>query len=190
MLTSRPKSTSNYVHTQVLDCPIAFIGEPALDLLPRCGVAGTVIACFSRSCWLETPNGRLFAVTDHQSGEGPLTVGMTLPDGVDLDQLGVNEGAELFADGIDFRLGDHLILRTAATALWRPAPLGPRASNEEVARRLWALVDSVVADAPAEGLAPLLGYLRQLIDGNVTGGADVGIVSRFAMPTWPCWWKA
>ena len=180
MLTSRPKSTSNDMHTQVFDCPITFIGEPALDLLPRCGLAGTVIACFSRSCWLETPNGRVFAVADHRSGEGPLTVGISLPDGLVMAQLGVEQGANLVADGSAFRLGDRLVLRMAATAPWRPAPLGPRASTDEVARRLWSSVGSVAADAPAEGLAPLLGHLDQLVYGSVPLDPDFGIVPRMA----------
>ncbi len=182
MLTSRLKSTSNDLHKQVFDCPIAFIGESASELLTRRGLAGTVIASFSQSCWLETPGGRLFAIAGHKSGEGPLTIGVVLPERLTLAEMGVKTGIELFADGVDFLLGDRLILRTSATALWRPAPLGPRASNEEVARRLWALIDSVTANAPAEGLAPLVGYLRQLVNGNVPGAADVGIVSRFAMP--------
>ena len=183
MLTSRPKSTSNYVHTQVLDCPVAFIGEPAFDLLPRRGLAGTVIACFSRSRWLETTGGRVFAVADRRSGEGPLTVGVALPDGVALDQLGVNEGAELVADGVDFQLGSSVILRMAEVSLWRPVLLGPRASNDEVTRRLWALIDSVTSDAPAEGLAPLLGHLDQLVYGSVPLDPDFGIVPRMAAPS-------
>ena len=181
MLTSRLKYPSNAMATDLFDCPIAFIGKPAFDLLPRCGLPGTVIASFSRSCWLETPGGHLFAIADHQSGEGPLTVGVALPGGVTLAELGVEQGTKLVPDGVDFRLGDHLILRIAGAALWRPAPLGPQASNDEVARRLWALVDSVAADAPVEGLAPLMGHLDQLAYGNMPV-ADAGIVPRFAMP--------
>ena len=182
MLTSRPKFTSNDVHTQVFDCPIAFIGESASELLTRRGLAGTVIASFSQSCWLETPGGRLFAIADQKSGEGPLTIGVVLPERLTLADLGIEQGTELVADGVNFLLGDRLILRISATALWHPATLGPRASNEEVARRLWALIDSVTANAPAEGLAPLMGYLRQLVNGSVTEAVDLGIVSRFAMP--------
>ena len=182
MLTSRLKSTNKDMTVGLFDCPIAFIGKPAFDLLPRCGLPETVIASFSRSCWLETPGGHLFAIADHQSGEGPLTVGVALPGGVTLAELGVEQGTKLVPDGVDFRLGDHLILRTAATVLWRPAPLGPRVSNDEVARRLWALIDSVAVDAPIEGLAPLMGYLGPLAYGNMPGAADVGIVPRFAMP--------
>ena len=111
-----------------------------------------------------------------------MTIGVVLPERLTLAEMGVKTGIELFADGVDFLLGDRLILRTSATALWRPAPLGPRASNEEVARRLWTLVDSVAADTPTAGLAPLMGYLRQLVNGNVIEADDVGIVSRFAMP--------
>ena len=182
MLTSCPKSSNKDTPADLFDCPIAFIGEPALELLPQHGLAATVIASFSRSCWLETPGGRLFAVADHELGEGPLTVGIELPDGPTLSELGVNPGTELVADGVDFRLGDRLILRTAAAHPWCPAPLGPRASNDEVARRLWALIDSVSADAPAEGLAPLIGHLGQLAYGEVPGPAEVDIVPRLAMP--------
>ncbi len=182
MLTSRDKTSANHMAVNLFDCPIAFIGKPAFDLLPRRGLAGTVIAPFSRSCWMETPNGRLFAIAGHKSGEGPLTIGVVLPDGVHLDQLGVKEGTDLVADGMDFRLGDRLILRTAGAALWRPGPLGPRALNEQVARRLWALVDSVPADAPAEGLGPLTSHLDQLACGNVQEVPNLGIVPRFAMP--------
>jgi hypothetical protein len=169
--------------TATLECTITSIGEPAFALLPPQGRIGTVIASFSRSCWLETTGERLFAVADHRLGEGPLTIGAALPDGLTLSELGIKQGINLVADGSDFQLGSRLILRTAATALWRPAPLGPRASNGDVARRLRALIDSVAADAPVEGLAPLIGYLGQLACGDEPGPADVGLVPRLAMPS-------
>ena len=182
MLTSHLEPPSKDMTADVFDCPVAFIGEQAFGLLPQHGLAGTVIASFSRSCWLETPGGRLFAVADHLSGEGPLTVGAVLPDGVALDQLGIQEGTDLVAAEADFRLGDRVILRTTATASWRPAPPGPRSSNEEVARRLWALIDSVVANAPTEGLAPLIDHLGRLAYGSVPVDPEFGSVSRFAVP--------
>ena len=182
MLTSRLKSSNKDMPADLFDCPIAFMGEPAFRLLSRRGLAGTVIATFSRSCWLETPGGQLFAVTDDRSGEGPLAAGAVLPDGLALAEMGVNEGAELVADGVDFRLGNRLILRTVAARMWRPAPLGPRASNDEVARRLRALIDSVSDDVPADGLAPLIIHLDQLAYGDVPTPYDVGVAPRLAMP--------
>ena len=183
MLTSPSKSPCDDMLMDVIDCPIAFIGKPVWELLPQYGLAGTVIASFSRSCWLETPGGRLFAVADHELGEGPLTVGIELPDGPTLSELGVNPGTELVADGVDFRLGNRLMLRTAATTLWRPAPLGPRTSTDEMAHRLRALIDFVAADAPAEGLAPLINHLSQMAYGDVPAPDDVGAVPRLAMPS-------
>ena len=183
MLTSRLKSSNKDMTMDQFDCPIAFMGEPAFRLLSRRGLAGTVIATFSRSCWLETPGGQLFAVTDDRSGEGPLAAGAVLPDGLALAEMGVNEGAELVADGVDFRLGDRLILRTAAVSLWRPAPLGPRASNDEVAQRLRALIDSISEDVPADGLAPLIDHLDQLAYGDVPVLDDVDLAPRLAIPS-------
>ena len=183
MLTSRDKTSANDMTTGSFDCPITFIGGPALDLLPRYGFAGTVIASFSQSCWLETPGGHLFAIADRQSGEGPLTIGVALPSGLTLADMGVENRTELVADGVDFRLAERLILRTSATALWRPEPLGPRASNDELAHRLWGLIDSVAADAPAEGLAPLVGHLDQLVYGSVPLDPDFGSVPRMAVPS-------
>ena len=182
MLTSCLKSPGDDMLTNVLDYPIAFIGKPAWELLPPQGDIGVVIADFSRSCWLETTGGRLFAVADHELGEGPLTVGVALPDGFTMSELDVCEGGKLVADGTDFRLGSRLMLRTAAMTLWRPAPLGPRTSTDEMARRLRALIDSVAADVPAEGLAPLINHLSQMAYGDVPVPADVGLVSRLAMP--------
>ena len=182
MLTSPSKSPNNDLLKDLFDLPITSIGEPAFALLPPQGSIGVVIADFSRSCWLETTGGRLFAVADQRLGEGPLTVGVALPEGLTLAELGVKQGTELVADGTDFRLGSRLILRTAAMTLWRPAPLGPRTSTDEMARRLRALIDSVAADAPAEGLAPLINHLSQMAYGDVPVPADVGLVSRLAMP--------
>jgi hypothetical protein len=183
MLTSPSKSPCDDMLMDVIDCPIAFIGKPVWELLPQYGLAGTVIASFSRSCWLETPGGRVFAVADHQSGEGPLTVGAALPEGLALAELGIEQGTELVADGVDFGLGDRLILRMAGASIWCPASSGPRASNDEVARRLWALVNSVAVDAPVEGLAPLIGHLGQLTYGDVLVPEDANLVARFAMPS-------
>jgi hypothetical protein len=183
MLTSRLKSSSKDTTADSLDCPVAFMGEPVCGLLPQHGLAATVVAAFSRSCWLETPGGRVFAVADHQSGEGPLTVGAALPEGLALAELGIEQGTELVADGVDFGLGDRLILRMAGASIWCPASSGPRASNDEVARRLWALVNSVAVDAPVEGLAPLIGHLGQLTYGDVLVPEDANLVARFAMPS-------
>ena len=183
MLTSRLKSSNKDMPADLFDCPIAFMGEPVFGLLPRHGLAGTVIASFSRSCWLETPNGQLFAVADDRSGEGPLAVGAVLPDGLTLAEMGVNEGTGLVADGVDFRLGNPLILRTVAARLWRPAPLGPRAPNDEVAQRLRTLIDFVSDDVPADGLAPLIVHLDQLAHGDAPVPDDVGAAPRLAMPS-------
>ena len=152
-------------------------------MLPPQGGIGIVIADFSRSCWLETPGGRLFVVADHRLGKGPLTIGAALPEGLTLAELGVKRGTELVGDGLDFRLGGRLILQLAETAFWRPAPLGPRASNGDVARRLRALVDSVAVYAPVEGLAPLINHLSQMACGDRPVQADVGAVPRMAMPS-------
>ncbi len=183
IIVASPTPPDTDMLTATLECTITSIGDPAFALLPPQGRIGTVIASFNRSCWLEVPEGGLFAVADHELGEGPLNVGVTLPDGFTMSELDVCEGGKLVADGPDFRLGSRLILRMAATALWRPAPLGPRASNGDVARRLRALIDSVAADAPVEGLAPLIGYLGQLACGDEPGPADVGLVPRLAMPS-------
>ncbi len=182
IIVASPTPPDTDMLTATLECTITSIGDPAFALLPPQGHIGTVIASFSRSCWLEAPGGQLFAMADHRLGEGPLTIGAALPDGLTLSELGIKQGINLVADGTDFQLGGRLILRTAATTLWRPAPLRPRTSNGDVARRLRALIDSVAVYAPAEGLAPLIGYLGQLACGDVPGPANVDIVPRLAMP--------
>ena len=144
MLTSHLKSPAKDMTTDMFDCPIDFIGEPAFGLLPRYGLAGTVIASFSRSCWLETPDSRLFAIADHKSGEGPLTIGVVLPERLTLAEMGVKAGIELFADGADF-----LVRRPSDIADIRNGPLAScTAGGAGIRTRRWlaacvALSDSV-----------------------------------------------
>ncbi len=161
---------------------VTSIGGPLAKMLPRSGRWGTVFAVFQRSCYLERQDGQVFCLADHMLGQGPLTLNVRFPENTTLSSLGVREGSQLEADGVDLRMGHALALRTDETTVWEPEALGQIAPPEEILRRLDALINLMQPLMPSSGLAGIIPHIAGIASEEPLPISRMSGTTAIAMP--------
>ena len=124
---------------------------------------GSIIATFSRSCYIEL-DGRIIAVVGAELLNGPLNLIVALPSGATLIDVPVGAAAEV--RGRVLEIAGRWRVDAALAQLWNPR-LTPIVPAPGLGQRLASIQAVLDADAPQESLARAEGRPRRATDGMV-----------------------
>ena len=133
---------------------VTVLGDGAREALAQ-GAAGSVIAVFRRSFYVETTHG-IACLGAPSLGRGPLNALLDLPPGIDWPASGLREGDAIQVADATVLAGQRLAIDIAGAEAWRPVATEEIWDRQALARGLEALAATAAQRMPADGLGYLI----------------------------------
>ena len=167
-----------------LAVPVASVGLSVAPYLSHAGLVGHVCASFRRCCYLQTLDGEVLCIAEEILGRGPLTVSISLDEGMDLQVLGVSEGTSVSVEGGCIHISS-LALDLEGALVWRPQPpaIAPGNLAPEAARRLAVAMSP---QTPPDGLGCLLPHVENLGAGQAVEAGCVSALGTLSTTAVTC----